>query len=196
MLVRTDTSPRTIESTPTVLIDIEEPPPPPPPEDRSRQGATRRKARPARRPSRRRSSRPSRDRSAGQAAGCGRARRRHRQSPNCRRGDSGHGPGRGRVRYRPRRRRSAAAAAAASVARRGCWAAIPPGCRPACCANSAADRGFGYLLLTISEAGRVSDCSVLQSTGDARGGPGAVQLDDQAKPLGSGARQRRASRSP
>lgn len=29
----------------------------------------------------------------------------------------------------------------------------------------AADRGYGYLLLTISEAGRVSDCSVLQSTG-------------------------------
>lgn len=31
----------------------------------------------------------------------------------------------------------------------------------------AADRGYGYLLLTISEAGRVSDCSVLQSTGSA-----------------------------
>lgn len=29
----------------------------------------------------------------------------------------------------------------------------------------AADRGYGYLLLTISEAGRVSDCRVLQSTG-------------------------------
>jgi protein TonB len=32
MLVRTDTSPRTIETTPPVLIEIEEPPPPPPPE--------------------------------------------------------------------------------------------------------------------------------------------------------------------
>jgi protein TonB len=31
----------------------------------------------------------------------------------------------------------------------------------------AADRGYGYLLLTVSVAGRVSDCSVLQSTGDA-----------------------------
>lgn len=31
----------------------------------------------------------------------------------------------------------------------------------------AADRGYGYLLLTISEAGRVSDCSVLQTTGSA-----------------------------
>jgi protein TonB len=30
----------------------------------------------------------------------------------------------------------------------------------------AADRGYGYLLLTISEAGRVSDCRVLQSTGN------------------------------
>ena len=29
----------------------------------------------------------------------------------------------------------------------------------------AADRGYGFLLLTVSEAGRVSDCSVLQSTG-------------------------------
>ena len=29
----------------------------------------------------------------------------------------------------------------------------------------AADRGYGFLLLTISEAGRVSDCSVLQTTG-------------------------------
>ena len=31
----------------------------------------------------------------------------------------------------------------------------------------AANRGFGFLLLTISETGRVSDCSVLQSTGSA-----------------------------
>ena len=29
----------------------------------------------------------------------------------------------------------------------------------------AADRGYGYLLLTISEEGRVSDCSVMQTTG-------------------------------
>jgi len=29
----------------------------------------------------------------------------------------------------------------------------------------ATDRGYGYLLLTISEAGRVADCSVLQTTG-------------------------------
>ena len=31
----------------------------------------------------------------------------------------------------------------------------------------ASDRGYGFLLLTISEAGRVSDCSVLQTTGSA-----------------------------
>lgn len=31
----------------------------------------------------------------------------------------------------------------------------------------ATDSGYGYLWLTISEAGRVSDCSVLQSTGNA-----------------------------
>lgn len=30
-----------------------------------------------------------------------------------------------------------------------------------------ADRGFGYLLLTIAESGRVTDCSVLQTTGQA-----------------------------
>lgn len=30
----------------------------------------------------------------------------------------------------------------------------------------AEDRGYGHLLLTISDAGRVTDCSVLQSTGD------------------------------
>lgn len=29
-----------------------------------------------------------------------------------------------------------------------------------------ADRGYGFLLLTISEGGRVSDCSILQSTGN------------------------------
>jgi periplasmic protein TonB len=29
----------------------------------------------------------------------------------------------------------------------------------------AADRGYGYLLLTVSEEGRVSDCSVMQTTG-------------------------------
>ena len=31
----------------------------------------------------------------------------------------------------------------------------------------AADSGYGYLLLTVAETGRVSDCSVLQTTGDA-----------------------------
>lgn len=30
----------------------------------------------------------------------------------------------------------------------------------------AADRGYGHLLLTVTSAGRVSDCSVLQTTGD------------------------------
>lgn len=30
----------------------------------------------------------------------------------------------------------------------------------------ASDRGYGYLLLTISEVGRVADCSVLQTTGN------------------------------
>lgn len=32
----------------------------------------------------------------------------------------------------------------------------------------AADRGFGQLLLTVAESGRVTDCSVLQSTGDSQ----------------------------
>jgi protein TonB len=32
----------------------------------------------------------------------------------------------------------------------------------------AADRGYGHLWLTISESGRVTDCNVLQTTGDAR----------------------------
>lgn len=32
----------------------------------------------------------------------------------------------------------------------------------------AADRGYGHLWLTISESGRVSGCSVMQSTGDAQ----------------------------
>lgn len=32
----------------------------------------------------------------------------------------------------------------------------------------AADRGYGHLWLTISESGRVTDCSVLQTTGDAQ----------------------------
>ncbi len=29
-----------------------------------------------------------------------------------------------------------------------------------------ADSGFGYLWLTVSETGRVTDCSVMQTTGD------------------------------
>jgi protein TonB len=32
----------------------------------------------------------------------------------------------------------------------------------------AADRGYGHLWLTVSDSGRVTDCSVLQSTGDAQ----------------------------
>ena len=32
----------------------------------------------------------------------------------------------------------------------------------------AADQGYGHLWLTISESGRVTDCSVLQTTGDAQ----------------------------
>jgi protein TonB len=32
----------------------------------------------------------------------------------------------------------------------------------------AADRGYGHLWLTISESGRVTECSVLQTTGDAQ----------------------------
>ncbi|HEY0627892.1 MAG TPA: energy transducer TonB [Sphingomicrobium sp.] len=32
----------------------------------------------------------------------------------------------------------------------------------------AADRGYGHLWLTVTETGRVSDCSVMQSTGDAQ----------------------------
>lgn len=32
----------------------------------------------------------------------------------------------------------------------------------------AADRGYGHLWLTVSETGRVSDCSVLQTTGDVQ----------------------------
>ena len=32
----------------------------------------------------------------------------------------------------------------------------------------AADRGYGHLWLTVSGSGRVTDCSVMQSTGDAQ----------------------------
>ena len=32
----------------------------------------------------------------------------------------------------------------------------------------AEDRGYGHLLLTVAESGRVSDCSILQSTGDGQ----------------------------
>ena len=32
----------------------------------------------------------------------------------------------------------------------------------------AADRGYGHLLLTVSQSGRVTDCDVLQTTGDGR----------------------------
>jgi protein TonB len=163
MLVRTDTSPRTIESTPPVLIDIEEPPPPPPPQTdpgkaKEEEGAAGKKDEPtpivmpqpkivvpAKPPV-----------AAAPVAGTG-------LSPNAGAATAGTGPGAGGSGTGRGGGGSGGGGGIGSEARLlgGNSAKLPS----RLLRQFSADRGYGYLLLTISDAGRVSDCSVLQSTG-------------------------------
>jgi len=163
MLVRTDTSPRTIESTPPVLIDIEEPPPSPPPQTdpgkaKEEEGAVGKKDEPtpivAPQPKIVVPAKP--PVAAAPVAGTG-------LSPNAGAATAGTGPGAGGSGTGRGGGGSGGGGGIGSEARLlgGNSAKLPSRLLRV----FAADRGYGYLLLTISDAGRVSDCSVLQSTG-------------------------------
>jgi protein TonB len=163
MLVRTDTSPPTVESTPPTLIEIREPPPPPPPEPQTgkakeEEGAVGKKAEPtpivvptpkivvpANPPV-----------AAAPIAGTG-------LSPNAGAANAGTGPGAGGSGTGRGGGGSGGGGGIGSEARLlgGNSAKLPRWMLR----QFAADRGYGFLWLTISESGRVTDCNVLQSAG-------------------------------
>jgi protein TonB len=161
LLVRTDTSPRTVESTPPVLIEIEEPPIPPPEPDpgkaREEEGAAGKKDEPtpivAPEPKIILPAKP--PVAAAPVAGAG-------LSPNAGAATAGTGPGAGGS-GTGRGGGGSGGGGLASEARLlgGNSAKLPS----RLLRQFTTDRGYGYLLLTVTEAGRVSDCSVLQSTG-------------------------------
>lgn len=162
LLVRTDTSPRTVESTPPVLIEIEEPLiPPPEPEPgkaREEEGAAGKKDEPtpivAPEPKIILPAKP--PVAAAPVAGTG-------LSPNAGAATAGTGPGAGGSGTGRGGGGSGGGGGLGSEARLlgGNSAKLPS----RLLRQFNTDRGYGYLLLTVTEAGRVSDCSVLQSTG-------------------------------
>ena len=164
MLVRTDTAPRTVEGLPTVLIDIEPPPVPPPEPDagkaREEEGAAGKKDEPtpivAPQPKIIVPAKP--PVAATPVAGTG-------LSPNAGAATAGTGPGAGGSGTGRGGGGSGGGGGIGSEARLlgGNSAKLPS----RILRQFAADRGFGFLLLTISETGRVSDCDVLQSTGSS-----------------------------
>ena len=165
MLVRTDSSTRPLESTPPVLIDIEQPTPPPPPQTdpgkaKEEEGAAGKKDEPtpivAPQPKIVVPAKP--PVAAAPVAGTG-------LSPNAGASTAGTGPGAGGSGTGRGGGGSGGGGGIGSEARLlgGNSAKLPSRLLRV----FSADRGYGYLQLTISEAGRVSDCSVLQSTGSA-----------------------------
>ena len=167
LLVPADSPLRIGEDEPTVLIDVAEPPkpPPPPPEDPGKaekeEGAAGKKAEPtpvvAPKPAIVVPAKP--PVAAAPIAGTGSASTAGAATTGTGPGAGGSGSGRG----------GGGAGGGGGI---GIEARLLGG-------NSsrlpsrllrmfAADRGYGYLLLTVSEAGRVSECNVLQSTGDAQ----------------------------
>jgi protein TonB len=162
LLVRTDTSPRTVESVPPVLIEVTEPPiPPPQPEAgkaKEEEGAAGKKDEPtpivAPQPKIVIPAKP--PVAAAPVAGTG-------LSPNAGAATAGTGPGAGGSGTGRGGGGSGGGGGIGSEARLlgGNSAKLPS----RILRQFAADRGFGFLLLTISEAGRVSDCNVLQSAG-------------------------------
>jgi protein TonB len=162
LLVRTDTSPRTVESIPPVLIEVTEPPiPPPQPEPgkaKEEEGAAGKKDEPtpivAPQPKIIIPAKP--PVAAAPIAGTG-------LSPNAGAATAGTGPGAGGSGTGRGGGGSGGGGGIGSEARLlgGNSAKLPS----RILRQFAADRGFGFLLLTISEAGRVSDCNVLQSAG-------------------------------
>ncbi len=164
MLVRTDTSPRTVESTPPVLIEIEEPPVPPPEPDpgkaREEEGVAGKKAEPtpivAPQPRIVVPAKP--PVVAAPVPGTGSA-------PTAGAALAGSGPGAGGSGTGRGGGGSGGGGGLGSDARLlgGNSAKLPARLLRV----FTADRGYGHLWLTISESGRVTDCSVLQSTGSA-----------------------------
>lgn len=164
MLVRTDTAPRTVESTPPVLIDIERPPPPPPHTDpgkaKEEEGVAGKKDKPTPivAPEARIVVPAKPPIAAAPVAGTGLSPNAGAATAGTGLGAGGSGTGRGGG-------GSGGRGGIGSEARLlgGNSAKLPS----RVLRQFSADRGYGYLLLTISEAGRASDCSVLQSTGGA-----------------------------
>ena len=156
------------ESDPTVLIDIREPPPPPPPQpqpqaDRAKEeeGAAGRKAEPtpvvAPKPRIVVPAKP--PVVAAPVAGTGASASAGAATSGTGPGAGGSGSGRG-------------GGGSGDGGGIGAEARLLGGNSSRLPAHLlrqfAADRGYGHLWLTISERGRVTDCNVLQTTGDAR----------------------------
>lgn len=153
---------RMVEQTPTVLIDIRRPPPPPPQEQpgktREEEGAAGKKAEPtpvvAPKPKIVIPTKPPVP--AAPVPGAGSASTAGATNAGSGPGAGGSGSGRG----------GGGAGGGGGI---GTEARLLGGNSSRLSSHLlrgfAANRGYGFLLLTISEAGRVSDCSVLQSTG-------------------------------
>jgi protein TonB len=166
LLVRNDTSSRAAESSPPVLIDIQEPPPPPPQTEagksKEEEGAAGKKADPtpvvAPEPKIVIPAKPLVV--AAPVAGAG-------ASPNAGAATAGTGPGAGGSGTgRGGGGTGGGGAGVGSDARLlgGNSSRLPS----RLLRQFAADRGYAYLWLTVAETGRVTDCNVLQGTGNAQ----------------------------
>jgi len=165
LLVRNDTSRRAAEISPPVLIDIQEPPPPPPPQIESgkakdEEGAAGKRAEPtpvvAPEPRIVLPAKP--PVVAAPVAGTG-------SSPNAGAATAGTGPGAGGSGTGRGGGGTGGGGGMGSDARLlgGNSARLPA----RLLRQFAADRGYAFLWLTIADTGRVTDCSVLQGTGNA-----------------------------
>jgi protein TonB len=166
LLMPSDSPLRLGESKPTVLIDIEPPPVPPPPRPRNEraseeEGAAGKKAEPteivAPKPPIVIPAKP--PVAAAPVAGTG-------TSPNAGAATAGSGPGAGGSGSGRGGGGTGAGGGIGTEARLlgGNSSRLPSRMLRVFAAN----RGYGYLQLTISEIGRVSDCRVLQSTGSGQ----------------------------
>lgn len=167
LMMPSDSPLRVGESEPTVLIDIKQPPepPPPPPEDPGRaeeeEGAAGKKAEPtpvvAPKPRIEVPVRP--PVAAAPIAGTGSATTAGAATSGTGPGAGGSGTGRGGG--------GSGGGGGIGVEARllgGNSSRLPSSLLRV----FAADRGYGHLLLTVADSGRVTDCSVLQSTGNGQ----------------------------
>lgn len=167
LLMPADSPLRIGESEPTVLIDVREPPPPqPPPQEeagraKEEEGAAGKKAEPtpvvAPKPAIEIPSRP--PIAAASIAGTGSATTAGAATTGTGPGAGGSGTGRGGG-----GRGGGGGIGTEARLLGGNSSRLPA----RLLRGFAADQGYGYLWLTIAETGRVSDCSVLRSTGDGQ----------------------------